>query len=48
LKPILLNLLSLPEAYPERSARRLLEPFNNRIHGFVYEVDDFVKLLEED
>jgi signal transduction histidine kinase/HAMP domain-containing protein len=47
LKPILLNLLSLPEAYPERSRRRLLEPFNNRIHGFVYEVDDFVKLLEE-
>jgi signal transduction histidine kinase/HAMP domain-containing protein len=47
LKPILLNLLSLPEAYPERSRRRLLEPFNNRIQGFVYEVDDFVKLIEE-
>ncbi len=48
LKPILLRTLSLPEAYPERSARRLLEPFNNKIHGFVYEVDGFVKLLEED
>jgi len=48
LKPILLNLLSLPEAYPKRSARRLLEPFNNRIHGFVYEVDEFAKLLEDD
>lgn|GEM_PF-1809714 len=48
LKPILLKVLSLPEGYPERSARRLLEPFNNKVHGFVYEVDEFVKLLEKD
>ncbi len=48
LKPILLKVLSLPEKYSERSARRLLDPFNDKIHGFVYEVDGFVRLLEED
>ncbi len=48
LKPVLLNVLSLPINYPEERARKVLEPFNKRVHSFVYEVDGFVRLLEDD
>lgn len=48
LKPVLLNVLSLSFDYPEERARKVLEPFNKRVHSFVYELDGFVRLIEED
>ncbi len=48
LKPIILKVLSLPVNYPEKKARKLLEPFNKRIHSFVYEINNLVSLLEDD
>lgn len=47
LKPVILKGLSLPKDFHEREARKLLKPFNNRVDNFVYEVDSFVKLLED-
>ncbi|MFN3740209.1 MAG: ATP-binding protein [Thermodesulfovibrionales bacterium] len=48
LKPVLLNIPSLPINFPEEKARSILIPFNKKVHSFVYEVDGFVRLLEDD
>lgn len=48
LKPVLLNVLSMPINYPEERARKVLEPLNKRVLSFVYEADGLVRLLEDD
>jgi PAS domain S-box-containing protein len=46
-KPVLLKIIDLPVDVPEVQAREVLEEYNERIHGYVYEIDRFVKSIED-
>lgn len=43
IKPLILNILS-----ESKDTRKSLDRLNNRIHGFVYDIDRFVRILEDD
>ncbi len=45
LKPILLSILS---EVPYEKTKALLDKYDSKIHGYVYEIDMFVKFIEED
>ncbi|MFZ3065263.1 MAG: ATP-binding protein [Nitrospirota bacterium] len=46
LKPVLLNLIDLPEGAPESQARILLEKYDFRINEYIAQINNFINHLE--
>lgn len=46
LKPPLLEIIAFPEDTPEEEARKLLDKYDAKVHGYVDGIDEFVKFLE--
>jgi len=46
MKPVLLKVIALPEDTPEEEARKLLDKYDAKVHGYVYEIDRLIKLFE--
>lgn len=47
LKPVLLNLIELPEGAPEPQARALLEKYDFRINEYIAQINNFINHLEQ-
>lgn len=47
LKPVLLNLIDLPEGAPEPQARALLEKYDFRINEYIDQINNFINHLEQ-
>ncbi|NOY64227.1 MAG: GAF domain-containing protein, partial [Nitrospirae bacterium] len=48
MKPVVVKAISLPPDADKGEIRLMLKPFEDALHGFVYEIDDFVRFLSND
>ena len=48
MKPVVLEALSMPADTSESKMRTVLNPFEDNLHGFVNEIDNFVRFLSND
>lgn len=48
LKPVVLQVIAMPEDSPEREVRVALQGFNDALHGFVYDIDRLVGFISTD
>lgn len=47
LKPVVLEIMNLPDNVQPEDVRGLISPYDARVHDYVYEIDTLVKLLED-